>query len=263
MVVSPLHAWRPRPDKPLEENQFNVQIDATWRTRAQVRRVVAGAAIAAALVLLRPMAAGQTVQSGSITGRVAITARVRGVGLPTNAYSPRAVSLHESQPIPEMRSVVVYLKDAAFRAALPVMRAQIRQEHESFSPRVVAITRGSWVDFPNGDPYFHNVFSLSGAGFDLGRYPDGQSRARQFNRAGLVKVYCHIHSQMSASILVLDHPYFATPGDDGVFSLPNVPAGDYKLVAWHERVGERVTRLSVHAGRATTVEIALPVGDTP
>ena len=76
-------------------------------------------------------------------------------------------------------------------------------------PRLVAITRGSTVEFPNADPYFHNVFSLSrGATFDLGRYPRGESRSRAFTKPGLVKVYCHLHSQMSASIMVFDHSHF-------------------------------------------------------
>jgi len=226
------------------------------------RRVVFAAVVTASLAIVQPVTLGQPPQTGSIAGRVKITARVRGAALSTNAYAPRAVSVQASSAVPEMRSVVVYLKDPSYRGALPVMRRQIRQEHESFVPRIVAITRGSIVEFPNGDPIFHNVFSLSAAGtFDLGRYPDGQSRFRQFTKPGLVKVYCHIHSQMSASILVLDHPYFTTPGDDGAFTLANVPAGDYRLVAWHERVGEQVARLSVQPGQATTIEIALPLAD--
>jgi plastocyanin len=162
-----------------------------------------------------------------------------------------------------MRSVVVYLKGATPTGALPIVRAQIRQENESFSPRVVAVTRGSTIDFPNFDPYFHNVFSLSGAGtFDLGRYPDGQSRSRQFARAGIVKVYCHIHSQMSATIVVLDHPYFATPEADGQFTIGGVPPGDYTLVGWHERVGEQESRVSVLAGRTTVADVSLPLEET-
>ena len=235
------------------------------RTGAGLSQRAQGLPTTAAVVvvvfsILAPATRGQTPPTGSISGRVKLTARVRGVGLPINAYVPRVVSLPHVAGVPEIRSVVVYLKSAAYRGALPVTRRQIRQEHESFLPRVVAITRGSFVDFPNGDPFFHNVFSLSGAGtFDLGRYPDGQSRSRQFTRAGLVKVYCHIHSQMSASILVLDHPYFAMPDDDGVFVLPDVPAGPYTLVAWHERVGEQVSGLNVQPGHATTIEMRLPV----
>lgn len=199
---------------------------------------------------------------GTIVGRVMLTTHMRGVPISTNAYTPRAVTPHVPAAAPEMRSVVIYLKGLAYSGPLPVTHGQIRQEHESFSPRVLAITRGSTVDFPNFDPYFHNVFSLSGIGtFDLGRYPDGQSRSRQFAKQGVVKVYCHIHSQMSATILVLDHPYFVTPGADGQFTLPNVPPGEYTLVGWHERVGEQQSRVTVASGRATIADVSLPVGD--
>jgi len=240
-----------------------VQTSATPSDRVQQLRALT-ATLAVVLTIAAPVMRGQAPSAGSIAGRVKLTARTKGVGLPTNAYSPRNVSLPAPSVLPEMRNVVVYLKDAAYAGALPAMRRQIRQEHESFVPRVVAITRGSTIDFPNGDPFFHNVFSLSGAGtFDLGRYPNGQSRARQFTRPGLVKVYCHIHSQMSATILVLDHPYFATPGDDGAFLLPAVPAGQYVLVAWHERVGEQKTRVTVQPGQTTALEIGLPVTEGP
>ena len=233
-------------------------------TGRRAHTLTAAAAAAAIVAILAPATRGQAPQAGSIAGHVTLTARVRGVGLPTNAYLPRAVSLAPATSAPELRNVVVYVKGVTYRGALPAMRRQIRQERESFVPRVVAITRGSTVDFPNGDPFFHNVFSLSGAAtFDLGRYPDGQSRLRQFTKAGLVKVYCHIHSHMSASILVLDHPYFAMPGEDGGFVLPDVPAGEYTLVAWHERVGEQRARLVVQPGRATTLEVKLPVTEAP
>ncbi len=165
-------------------------------------------------------------RAGTIAGHVTLTSRMRGVPISTNAYAPRGVNRQQPPASPEMRNVVVYLKGVAPGGALPVTHVQIRQEHESFSPRVVAVTRGSTVDFPNFDPYFHNVFSLSGAGtFDLGRYPEGQTRTRQFTKPGIVKVYCHIHSHMSATIVVLDHPDFATPDDRGTFALNGVPAG--------------------------------------
>jgi plastocyanin len=227
-------------------------------------RRAAVAAAAVALAIAHALPPDHAAAAGSITGRVKITARARGAALSTNAYSPRAVSVQQTAPTNEIRGVVVYLKDAAFSGPLPTTRREIRQDHESFVPRVIAITRGSTVDFPNGDAFFHNVFSLSGAGtFDLGRYPEGQSRSRQFTKAGLVKVYCHIHSHMSASILVLEHPYFTSPDDSGSFVLPQVPAGAYTLVAWHERVGERLARVSVQPGQASTVEVTLPVADSP
>lgn len=207
---------------------------------------------------------GQAASAGSITGRVTLTTRMRGVPISTNAYATRSVNNQRPSAAPEMRAVVVYLKDAKFTDTLPVSTAEIRQEHESFSPRVVAITRGSTVDFPNFDPFFHNVFSLSGAAsFDLGRYQTGKSRSREFAKAGIVKVYCHLHSQMSATIVVFDHPYFTVPDADGSFTLPNVPPGSYTLVGWHERVGEQKSTITVTAGRQTSADISLPVQDAP
>jgi plastocyanin len=202
--------------------------------------------------------------TGSIHGRVTLTARVRGTPLPSNVYAPRAVQQHDAPSSPEIRNVVVYLKNVKYSGALQPMHAQIRQEHESFLPRVLAVTRGSTVDFPNDDPFFHEVFSLSSAAsFDLGHYPPGQSRSHTFTKPGLVKVYCHIHSQMSASILVLDHPYFVIPEDDGTFTLDNVPPGRYTLVGWHERIGERTAAVQVEAGGAATANLSLPVQDAP
>jgi plastocyanin len=249
-------------DKPLEGGRGAVSLSAAegiaWRKREAV--TLAAAFLASLLVTVSVGGHAQT--TGRIEGHVTLTSRMRGVPIGTSAYAPRGVTAQAAPASPEIRSVVLYLKGVTYDGRLPAMHTQIRQEAESFSPRVVAITRGSTVDFPNFDPYFHNVFSLSGAAtFDLGRYPEGQSRSRQFTRAGLVKVYCHIHSQMSASIVVLDHPYFATADQDGRFTIADVPAGDYTLVGWHERVGEYTSRVSVAAGQTTTTEVSLPLGD--
>jgi plastocyanin len=201
-------------------------------------------------------------ETGSMAGHVKLTSRVRGERLPSAVYPGRAVG-HSTPPrVPEIHNVVVYLKDAPFQGTLPATSAEIRQEHETFLPHVLAITRGSTVNFPNGDPYFHNVFSLSRAGtFDLGRYPQNQARKATFTKPGLVKVYCRIHSQMSATILVLDHPYFIVPDEDGTFLLKNVPAGQYTIIGWHERIGERPVPVRVEPGKSVEVELTLPVED--
>lgn len=212
-------------------------------------------------VLAAPLG-GQVSDTGSIVGHVRLTSGIKGRALPSTAYPTRAVGAHDPAALPEIKNVVVYLKDVAFRGALPAATAELRQDHETFIPHVLAVTRGSAVDFPNDDSIFHNVFSLSSAAtFDLRRYPRGQSRARTFPKAGIVKVYCNIHSHMSATILVMDNPYFTIPALDGGFELKNVPTGEYTLVGWHERVGERRSLVRVVRGKATTVDLSLPVED--
>jgi plastocyanin len=199
--------------------------------------------------------------TGTISGHVRLTARIRAP-LPANVYPARTIGRHVAPSTPEIRNVVIYLKDPGFKGTLRTTRAELKQEDETFIPHVLAITRGSTVEFPNDDPFFHNVFSLSSAAtFNLGRYPRGETRGQRFTKTGLVKVFCDIHSHMSASILVLDHPYFTIPADDGAFELPNIPPGRYTLAGWHERVGERTLPVRVDAGQTTTINLTVPVED--
>jgi plastocyanin len=221
-----------------------------------------GALTAAASFVLVAALGGQSPDSGTITGQVKLTARVRGTPLPSNVYQPRAVGNRDAIAIPEIKNVVIYLKNVKFNGVLPVSHQEIRQEREAFAPRVVAVTRGSTIDFPNADPFFHNVFSLSSAStFDLGRYPMGHQKSVTLRNPGLVKVFCHIHSQMSASILVLDHPYFTKPALNGAFTISNVPAGTYTIVGWHERIGERASTVQVTPGSSVSIDMSLPVED--
>ncbi len=227
------------------------------------RRFLPGVCAVAVLLACAGTPRAQPGETGSIAGHIKLTAKVRAP-LAANAYPSRAIGKHEAPAIPEVRNVVVYLKDPPFRGTLPVSRVELHQQNETFVPHVLAITRGSTVDFPNDDPFFHNVFSLSSAAtFNLGRYPRGQSRPEKFNKAGLVKVFCDIHSHMSASILVLDHPYFAVPNNEGNYEIRNVPAGQYTIIGWHERVGERSAMVRVEPGRQATVDLTVPVEDVP
>jgi plastocyanin len=204
----------------------------------------------------------QTPDTGTVAGKVTLT-RVTRTPLPSTAYPARTVGDRQAvAPAPDITNVVVYIKDAPFRGTLTAKAAELKQEHEMFVPHVLAITRGTTVNFPNADPYFHNVFSLSSAAsFNLGRYPPGHSKSQPFNKAGIVKVYCQIHSHMSATILVFDHPYFAIPAVSGVYEIAGVPAGDYTLVGWHERVGERTVPVKVERGKTATIDLALPIED--
>ena len=212
-------------------------------------------ALAGVLAGVVPVASNSPA-TGRIVGRVRLVA-VNSSRPLAIAYSSRAL-LPQGQAPREIRNVVLYLQGMP-STPVPPKRYELRQEGEVFLPHVLPVARGASVDFTNGDTFYHNVFSLSRAGtFDLGRFPRGQSRDRQFTAPGLVKVFCHLHSDMSAVIMVLDHPWFTTPQDDGAFVLDHVPAGKRTIAAWHERVGEAKIGVNVPAGGETTVEFVLP-----
>ena len=173
---------------------------------------------------------------GSIRGRVDV--RVERTLLDARP-DPGALSMGQARDPGERRRSVVYLETAP-RAAFEAgedRRARLDQRNERFEPHVLAIVAGTWVDFPNNDQTYHNVFSLSrGNEFNLGRYASGRSRAVRFERPGIVRVFCEIHSHMSAFILVFAHRFFAVTDDDGRYRIEGVPAGTYTLAVWNETI---------------------------
>jgi plastocyanin len=198
---------------------------------------------------------------GSVRGHVSIGIPVTAKRA-TSTYS-RSVPTVALAPESELRHIVIYLKDAP-RTPVAAMHSEIRQRNENFVPRVVAVTVGSTVDFPNDDPIYHNVFSLSHVKtFDLGRYPKGQSRAERFDKPGVVKVFCQIHSHMSATVMVFDHPWFAIPDEQGNFDLSGVPPGAHQVTAWHERLGDTTMEVRVEPGKPATIDFVLPVPSQP
>jgi plastocyanin len=227
-------------------------------SRVPFRRLVTPLLVAGAVAAVHIPDVRAARVSGRITGVVHLVA-LTGTPLRSGAYPSRRVN-PKTPDAAEIENVVVFVKDAPTEQELAATRASISQRDESFVPRVIAITRGSSVDFPNFDPYFHNVFSLSRAlTFDLGRFRKGEKRERIFPRAGVVKVYCHIHSEMAATILVFDHRLYATPASSGTFAIDGVPPGTYQLSAWHERIGETTKPIRVVAGEDASVEFSLPV----
>lgn len=132
--------------------------------------------------------------------------------------------------------VVISLVPAGWSApALPVRHCRMLQKDKTFTPHILPVTAGTIVDFPNADPIFHSAFSsYSGQVFDVGLYPPGENRSVRFTRPGVVRVFCNIHPSMSAVILVLTTPYFATTRGDGTFHM-EAPAGEYELHVFHER----------------------------
>jgi plastocyanin len=177
-------------------------------------------------------------------------------------YAGNANSLPGARaPVPgRVRDAIVYVErlspDVSAAIPAPALRPQLIQEEQSFKPRVLAVARGTEVDFPNRDAIYHNVFSLSPIQrFDLGKYPRGQSRQVTFRRAGVVHVFCDIHSNMEAFIRVLPNRAFAQPDDSGAFALPDLPGGTYELVLWHPEFGETRAAVSVPDSRDARVTL--------
>jgi plastocyanin len=192
-------------------------------------------------VLLGTVLAARPAQvpSGSVRGRVVVDAPAPAM------VRPAVADLSMSHPDPaDRRRAVVYFESAPRSAfeELRAGRARIDQRGEQFVPRLLAITVGTTVDFPNRDTTFHNVFSLSRTRpFDLGRFAPGRTGSVRFDRPGIVSVFCDIHSHMSAYILVFSHPFFAVTDEAGAYAIQNVPGGTYTVKVWSE-LGETAPR---------------------
>lgn len=159
------------------------------------------------------------------------------------AVRNQGVTKHEKpvKATPDFSDVVVWLKptDRTVPAALDAnnrKKSQLVQHEKSFHPHVLVVRVGSVVDFPNRDPFFHNVFSLfDGKRFDLGLYEAGATNSVRFDRIGVSFLFCNIHPEMSAVVIAVDTPYFGISGRTGNISIPDVPDGKYELHLWYER----------------------------
>ena len=115
-------------------------------------------------------------------------------------------------------------------------RMRILQRNKQFEPHLLVVPVGTTVDFPNADPFFHNVFSMfDGKRFDLGLYEEGTTRSVDFSHPGVCFLFCNIHPEMSGVVVVVDSPYYAVTNRAGAFTIANVPPGRYTLSVWHER----------------------------
>ena len=135
---------------------------------------------------------------------------------------------------------------------------RLAQKYQGFVPRVLPVSVGARVEFPNLDPIYHNVFSVSPPKrFDLGKYGKGRSKSLVFDKPGLVNVYCDIHSNMEAFIVVLPNAWFAQPDAEGRFTLPPLPAGTYTVRVWHPDLGDRTASVTVGDDDTRDVELSL------
>jgi plastocyanin len=217
----------------------------------RARGALAGALLAVFAVLsfvsVAPRAT-EAARPGVIKGRV----ELRRTAAPVERR-PGVAELGAAAPrdMPDLVRSVVYL-EAAPRGAFETSeggRAIMDQRNEAFVPHVLAITTGTTVEFPNSDKFYHNVFSLSKTkSFDLGRYAAGHSRPVRFDRPGIVRVFCDIHSHMNAFILVFSHPFFAMTDATGRYQIDNVPPGTYGVIAWNEGASSETRPVTVPDG---------------
>ena len=162
-----------------------------------------------------------------------------------------------------MANVVIYLDSIGSDGDPPVGGAhQMRQVNEAFSPHVLPVVVGSTVEFPNKDPFFHNVFSLSKVRtFDLGRFQQDASKSVKFDHPGVVQVFCHIHSDMSAVVLVVPNRLFTSPASGGSYAVRGIPPGTYRVTAWHERAKPITATVQIRADQATQIDFNIPIAD--
>jgi plastocyanin len=216
-----------------------------------------GCASLASVVLIDHTVRLSAAAPGAIRGRVTL----RTVA-PMSERRPTVAELGtpRERDISDRLRSVVYLESAprgAFERIEPG-RVVMDQRNETFVPHLLAVTTGTIVDFPNGDPFYHNVFSLSKAArFDLGRYPSGKLKSVQFTRPGIVRVFCEIHSHMNAYILVFSHPFFAVTDDAGRFRIENIPPGTYNVIAWNEGTGSEPKPVTVPDGGTSEADFTL------
>jgi plastocyanin len=210
-----------------------------------------------------PRAADAHGASGRIEGIVTVSSALVS-RKPRFRFYDDAGAPPPSLPTNELANVVIYLEPTASAPPPPPVRASLEQRDERFQPRVLVVPVHSTIDFPNRDDVYHNVFSLSETRtFDLGRYGRNASKSVRVDRPGVVRVFCHIHADMSAAIVVVDGPAFATPDSAGRYALGSLPPGDYTVVGWHERSNPVRRVVHVDAGETTRLDLRIPIADAP
>lgn len=184
-------------------------------------------------------------------------------------YDSRKFKFVERVNYAEMRDFVVYLEGlapspSASNRVQSVVTRKVAQKGAVFLPAVLPVSVGTTVEWPNNDEIFHNVFSISEAKpFDLGLYKDPDVKRVTFDKAGRVDVFCSIHTRMNCVVLVLESEHFAVTDARGIYSIPGVPSGTYKLKAWHPRLPTQTKEIIVPTSGTLKIDFTLGMADLP
>ena len=239
---------------------------ASRKTGFAKKRFVAVTCVLAAWAAVCSTAATNDVAGGAVSGHVHITRRL------TKQRAAASSTYHRGAAVPpkeaeadfvqaELARTAVYVETRAPLPARPVT-VEVQQRNRAFVPETVIVPAGSSVSFPNLDPIFHNVFSLSKPqAFDLGNYPRNETRIVRFAKPGIVPVYCHLHPDMRATIVVTPNSWTAVPSRDGTYSIDALPPGTYDIVVWHRSAGFFRKTVQVRAGAVAPLDFTIPVDE--
>ena len=225
--------------------------------------LTAGPFVRLAIVSLLSLTAA--VSAGTITGHVQArnAAQTEGGG-EGGSYKSRRYKFLEKIDYSTLRDFVVHIGDLEIAPdpKQPRPKIAVTQRDGAFEPHVLPIVAGSVVEWPNADDVFHNVFCMSeSTPFDLGLYKRGDdAKSVVFPKTGRMEVFCSIHTKMNCIVLVLPNPWFARANDAGRYVITNVPAGTYKLRAWHERLPSKTKEIVVPANGEVQVDFVLGLG---
>jgi len=207
--------------------------------------------------------------AGTITGIVRAEGKAGAETPGGGKYDSRKFKFVERVNYAELRDFVVYIDQPAAKATPPaapvqVITKKITQKGAVFSPRILPVFVGTTVEWPNNDEIFHNVFSISDAKqFDLGLYRHPEIKRVTFDKPGRVDVFCSIHAAMNCIVLVLETPHFDATDEQGRYAIVNVPAGTYKLKAWHERLPARTVEVVVPESGEVRMDFTLTINALP
>ena len=218
----------------------------------------------AALLGLGFASAAMPAQAGTITGRVEARSAAQTSEAGGGNYGSRKYKFLEKIDYASLRDFVVHIEQVEVqpRAGDPAPTGVVTQRDGAFVPHVLPIVAGTIVSWPNADDVFHNVFCMSETTpFDLGLYKHGDdAKSVVFPKTGRIEVFCSIHTKMNCIVLVLPNPWFAKANDSGVYKITGVPAGTYKLRAWHERLPSKTKEIVVPAEGEVKRDVVLGLG---
>jgi len=206
-------------------------------------------------------------RAGTIMGTVRAEGKTEAAGAAKGGkYDSRKFKFVARVDYEELQDFVVFIDQVPTNTPAPPPKPLqvITQQDAVFRPHVLPVVKGTTVEWPNKDDIFHNVFSMSDAKpFDLGLYRDPEVKKVTFDKAGRVDVFCSIHSKMNCVVLVLENPWFAAADPKGHYRIEGVPAGKYRLKAWHKRVPAQTLEIVVPEQGEVRADFVLGIKNLP